>query len=80
MWERSFTFRWVRPNGLYGIENERGFVSADESGFLYGSAMIFLFVLAVGAFVTVTMKTGDPDGHRAARAALPAQRLAAARS
>src|SRR3954451_19867996 len=44
-------------NGLYGVENERGFVSADESGALYGSAMIFLFVLAVGAFITVTMKT-----------------------
>src|SRR4051812_34674235 len=45
------------PNGLYGIENDRGFVSADETGALYGSAMIFLFVLAVGAFITVTMKT-----------------------
>ena len=50
---------WIAaPNGLYGIENDRGFVSADEQGFLYGSAMIFLFVLAVGAFITVTMKTG----------------------
>ncbi len=50
---------WIAPpNGLYGIENERGFVSADETGGLYGSAMIFLFVLAVGAFITVTMKTG----------------------
>ena len=50
---------WIAPpNGLYGIENDRGFVSADESGSLYGSAMIFLFVLAVGAFITVTMKTG----------------------
>lgn len=40
---------WIAPpNGLYGVENDRGFVSADESGFLYGSAMIFLFVLAVG--------------------------------
>jgi uncharacterized ion transporter superfamily protein YfcC len=61
--ETSFTFRFKQlwtatPNGLYGIENERGFVGADESGFLYGSAMIFLFVLAVGAFITVTMKTG----------------------
>src|SRR4051812_38861868 len=45
------------PNGLYGLENDRGFVSADENGVLYGSAMIFLFVLAVGAFITVTMKT-----------------------
>jgi uncharacterized ion transporter superfamily protein YfcC len=50
---------WIAaPNGLYGIESDRGFVSADEQGFLYGSAMIFLFVLAVGAFITVTMKTG----------------------
>ncbi len=35
----------------------RGFVGPDESGFLYGSAGIFFFVLAVGAFITVTMKT-----------------------
>ena len=61
--ETSFDQRlkqlWIAPpNGLYGIENERGFVGADEVGVLYGSAMIFLFVLAVGAFITVTMKTG----------------------
>jgi uncharacterized ion transporter superfamily protein YfcC len=50
---------WIAPpNRLYGVENDSGFVSADEQGFLYGSAMIFLFVLAVGAFITVTMKTG----------------------
>jgi uncharacterized ion transporter superfamily protein YfcC len=60
--ETSFDQRlkqlWIAaPNGLYGVENDRGFVSADEQGFLYGSAMIFLFVLAVGAFITVTMKT-----------------------
>jgi uncharacterized ion transporter superfamily protein YfcC len=45
------------PNGLYGIENARGNVDPFNSGFLYGSAMIFLFVLAVGAFVSVTMQT-----------------------
>jgi uncharacterized ion transporter superfamily protein YfcC len=61
--ETSFDQRlkqlWIAPpNGLYGVENERGFVGADETGALYGSAMIFLFVLAVGAFITVTMKTG----------------------
>jgi uncharacterized ion transporter superfamily protein YfcC len=61
--ETSFDQRlkqlWIAaPNGLYGVESDRGFVSADEQGFLYGSAMIFLFVLAVGAFITVTMKTG----------------------
>ncbi len=46
------------PNGLYGIENEARNVSVDNSGFLYGSAQIFLFVLAIGAFISVAMKTG----------------------
>ena len=50
---------WIAPpNGLYGIENDKGFVGADEVGVIYGSAGIFFFVLAVGAFITVTMKTG----------------------
>jgi uncharacterized ion transporter superfamily protein YfcC len=49
---------WISvPNGLYGIENARGNVDPFNGGFLYGSAMIFLFVLAVGAFVSVTMQT-----------------------
>jgi uncharacterized ion transporter superfamily protein YfcC len=50
---------WNAPtNGLYGIENDRGNVSVDNSGFLYGAAQIFFFVLAIGAFISVTMKTG----------------------
>ena len=50
------------PNGLYGIENpDTRLVGADEEGFLYGSAQIFLFVLAVGAFITMAMKTGAID-------------------
>jgi hypothetical protein len=54
----QFNRLWIAPpNGLYGVQNEEGRVGADESGFLYGSAQIFLFVLAVGAFVTVTMRT-----------------------
>jgi uncharacterized ion transporter superfamily protein YfcC len=61
--DNSFTFRFRQlwdapPNGLYGVESANGFVSADENGFLYGSATILFFVLAVGAFITVTMKTG----------------------
>ena len=60
--ETSFTFRFKQlwdatPNGLYGVESSKGFVGPWEEGFLYGSAAIFLFVLAVGAFITVTMKT-----------------------
>ena len=60
--DKSFTFRFKQlwdstPNGLYGVESTQGFVGPWEEGFLYGSAAIFLFVLAVGAFITVTMKT-----------------------
>ena len=57
--DAQFGLLWrAPPNGLYGIENvENGQVGADEIGFLYGSAQIFFFVLAVGAFITVTMKT-----------------------
>ena len=45
------------PNGLYGVEASNGFVGPWEEGILYGSAAIFFFVLAVGAFITVTMRT-----------------------
>jgi uncharacterized ion transporter superfamily protein YfcC len=60
--DTSFTYRFKQlwdapPNGLYGVEAANGFVGPWEEGFLYGSAAIFLFVLAVGAFITVTMKT-----------------------
>jgi uncharacterized ion transporter superfamily protein YfcC len=55
----QFRLLWTAtPNGLYGIEGATGVVGADQRGFLYGSAQIFLFVLAVGAFITMTMKTG----------------------
>jgi uncharacterized ion transporter superfamily protein YfcC len=60
--DTAFTYRFKQlwnapPNGLYGIEAANGFVGPWEQGFLYGSAAIFFFVLAVGAFITVTMKT-----------------------
>jgi uncharacterized ion transporter superfamily protein YfcC len=60
--DKSFEYRFKQlwdspPNGLYGVEGSEGFVGPWEEGFLYGSAAIFLFVLAVGAFITVTMKT-----------------------
>ena len=60
--DTSFSYRFKQlwdapPNGLYGIEASNGFVGPWEEGFLYGSGAIFLFVLAVGAFITVTMRT-----------------------
>ena len=57
----QFRLLWrAPPNGLYGVESDvdRQRSAVDEDGFLYGSAQIFFFVLAVGAFITMTMKTG----------------------
>ena len=57
--QTMFQMLWIAPpNGLYGIEDEFGSVSSGNTGSLYGSAEIFLFVLVVGAFITITMRTG----------------------
>jgi uncharacterized ion transporter superfamily protein YfcC len=57
--QSMFQYLWIAPpNGLYGIEDEFGSVSSGNTGNLYGSAEIFLFVLVVGAFITITMRTG----------------------
>ena len=56
----QFQFLWRSPPyGLYGLENDTTrTVGVNDPGFLYGSAQIFLFVLAVGAFITMAMSTG----------------------
>ncbi|MCM2392783.1 YfcC family protein [Streptomyces albipurpureus] len=49
-------------NGLYGIQDgTTGEVGPDFAGELYGSAGVFLFVLAIGAFITVVFATGALD-------------------
>ncbi|MFI5939811.1 YfcC family protein [Streptomyces uncialis] len=46
-------------NGLYGIlDPGSGQVGPTFSGELYGSAGVFLFILAIGAFITVVFATG----------------------
>src|SRR6187200_2022407 len=46
-------------NGLYGIENaEDGSVSVWNSGELFGAIDVALFILVIGGFLGVTMKTG----------------------
>ncbi|MFF8281852.1 YfcC family protein [Streptomyces albus] len=63
----SFTGRlndlFLAPvNGLYGIRDGRtGQVGPDRTGELYGAAGVFLFVLAIGAFITVVFATGAMD-------------------
>lgn len=49
-------------NGLYGVQSaETGFIGPYESGALYGSAGVFLFVLAIGVFITMGLRTGAID-------------------
>jgi uncharacterized ion transporter superfamily protein YfcC len=59
----QFGILWrAPPSGLYGVEDpETRLVGADTEGVLYGAAPIFLFVLAVGAFIATTMRTGAID-------------------
>jgi uncharacterized ion transporter superfamily protein YfcC len=48
-------------NGMYGIEGDDGSVSVYNSGGLYGAIDVALFVLIIGGFLGVTMKTGAID-------------------
>jgi uncharacterized ion transporter superfamily protein YfcC len=49
-------------NGLYGISDaETGQVGPFNSGTLFGSAQVFLFILAIGGFMTVVFATGALD-------------------
>ena len=45
-------------NGMYGIEDASGNVSIWNSGELFGAIDVALFVLIIGGFLGVTMKTG----------------------
>lgn len=63
----SFTDRladlFLSPaNGLYGVTNaESGSTAPGGTGALAGAAAVFLFILAVGAFITVAMRSGALD-------------------
>ena len=45
-------------NGLYGIENAAGNINYYNSGSLFGAIDIALFILVIGGFLGVTLKTG----------------------
>jgi uncharacterized ion transporter superfamily protein YfcC len=45
-------------NGLYGIENKKGNINYYNSGTLFGAIDVALFILVIGGFLGVTMKTG----------------------
>ncbi len=49
-------------NGLYGVESiDTGFIGPYEAGELFGAAGVFLFVIAIGIFITMSMRTGAID-------------------
>lgn len=49
-------------NGLYGVQSSKsGVIGPYETGSLFGAAGVFLFVLAIGVFITMTMKSGAID-------------------
>jgi uncharacterized ion transporter superfamily protein YfcC len=45
-------------NGLYGIEDAKGNINYYNSGSLFGAIDIAMFILVIGGFLGVTMKTG----------------------
>jgi uncharacterized ion transporter superfamily protein YfcC len=45
-------------NGLYGIQDETGNISFWNSGELFGAIDVALFIIVIGGFLGVTMKTG----------------------
>jgi uncharacterized ion transporter superfamily protein YfcC len=45
-------------NGLYGIQDAKGNINYYNSGSLFGAIDIALFILVIGGFLGVTMKTG----------------------
>jgi len=48
-------------NGTYGIQAEDGTISVYNFGELYGAIDVAFFVLVIGGFLAITMKTGAID-------------------
>ncbi len=48
-------------NGMYGIQDETGLVSTYNDGGLYGAIDVAFFILVIGGFLGITMKTGAVD-------------------
>jgi uncharacterized ion transporter superfamily protein YfcC len=44
-------------NGVYGLQDETGFVDPDNVGLLFGSIGVVVFILSLGAFISVSFAT-----------------------
>ena len=45
-------------NGLYGVENAKGNINYYNSGTLFGAIDVAMFIIVIGGFLGVTMRTG----------------------
>lgn len=62
LWDRVMDLFQAPVNGLYGVESaDTGVVGPYGQGALFGAAGVFLFVLAIGAFIVTTTRTGAID-------------------
>lgn len=58
-WDRLKDLFLSPVNGLYGVTDaQSGLTTPGATGTFAGAAGVFLFILAVGAFITATMRTG----------------------
>jgi uncharacterized ion transporter superfamily protein YfcC len=48
-------------NGMYGIQDSTGNINIYNDGSLYGAIDVALFILLIGGFLGVSMKTGAID-------------------
>jgi len=60
--DRLYQLFMAPINGLYGVKDAAsGFIGPYETGELFGAAGVFMFVLAIGVFITMTMRSGAID-------------------
>jgi uncharacterized ion transporter superfamily protein YfcC len=57
--QRIVTDSLLAPiNGLYGVEGDDGTISVYNTGTLFGAIDVALFILVIGGFLGITLKTG----------------------
>jgi uncharacterized ion transporter superfamily protein YfcC len=57
--QRILTDSVLAPvNGMYGVQDDEGFINFGNTGTLFGAIDVALFILVIGGFLGVTMRTG----------------------
>jgi uncharacterized ion transporter superfamily protein YfcC len=65
--QKFFTGALQAPaNGMYGIQDSAGTIGPYNVGVLYGAIDVALFILVIGGFLGITIKTGAMDAGIAA--------------